>query len=1029
MSRSLRSVCLLVGCAALWAALAGCSSKTAATPVAPAVPAVSLSAATLSFSAQAVGTSSAVQTVTLSNTGTAALTLNSIGTAGTNAASFIQSNTCGTSVAAGASCTISVYFSPAGAGANAATVTIADSASGSPQSIALTGTGTAPAASLSATTLAFTANTGTTAPAQTVTLSNTGTASLAITSIVLGGANANSFTETNTCGASLAAGANCAITAAFAQSAAGSYAATLTVADNASGSPQTITLTGVETAPAVSLSASALTFTTPAESTSATQIVTLNNTGNGALTISGISLGGANAASFNQTTTCGATLAAGSSCTLTLSLTAYLAQSYAGTATIAGNMPGGSSTISLTGTGTGVITLNTTNAADWVVNNGAVTLDWDPAQFHIFGIHLAGDSNNLVDVTNISSKDAKPLGLYMGNQGLGAGTIYTGSKQVGNAYLDFWVGEQSNATNFMTYEMHVVVTANDPGFHTYYVVNHSATDIAGALSLVLWQFRTNLGLFTHSYQVNSGLNNLGVIDTPIPSPYNAQLNDVGRQVQNAVVDLHGITDTATAAFIASQGREFYTKYDYSTYEYLHKEHGVYGPQYGTWCVLPRTDTIAGGPSKQDVDTLDQIIQQEMSGAHYVGTLNYVPPQGVNTTKMYGPVYFHFNELNATNTTPASLYAEAQTWLPWFDTLYDNDATLTAASYVPSTGRGAVTATVAGTGAAGTNNAWTVLSDPAANYQLTNLGYDYWANNDTSGKAVMTGVVPGTYRLSTYVLGQWGEMRQEGVKVAANQTTTLTGTFVPENFGTATPIWTIGTPDRSAHEFLHAHDAKGNDFRTYQGQFDYWNDFAATAGKQIYYATAVGTTPATNDPNKINYVQWKTFDPGLYAGVYNGSDDTTDGYNYIVPSYIGVANVATASSPGLDVHFTTTAAQTAQGSNVILSLGVASAEGSVVATLNGHQLIWHVINDSDAMVRSGVSGYYQWLVLDWPTTDLNAPGTDNVLNFTSSQIGWMPDAMRLEITNNTGDPATTGWNDYEYVSGSKYTPANDAVANP
>ena len=90
-------------------------------------------------------------------------------------------------------------------------------------------------------------------------------------------------------------------------------------------------------------------------------------------------------------------------------------------------------------------------------------------------------------------------------------------------------------------------------------VNHSATDIAGALSLVLWQFRTNLGLFTHSYEVDTGLSNLGPIDTPIPSPYNAQLNDPGRQVQNAVVDLHGITDTATAEFIASKGREFYTQ--------------------------------------------------------------------------------------------------------------------------------------------------------------------------------------------------------------------------------------------------------------------------------------------------------------------------------------------------------------------------------------------------------------------------------------------------------------------------------------
>ncbi len=886
----------------------------------------------------------------------------------------------------------------------------------------------APAATLSAGSLTFTANAGTVAGVQTVTLSNPGTAALAVTGITVGGTNGASFPETNNCGTTVAVGGSCTITVGFVATAAGSYAATVSVADNAAGGAQSVALSGTETAPVVTVSASSLTFTTPAESTSATQGVTVSNTGTGALMLAGIAVAGANVANFNQTNTCGTSVAAGGSCTVTVSLTAFLAMSYSASLTMAGNVAGGTTSVALAGTGTGTISLNTANAADWVINNGAVTLDFDPAQFHIFAIHLAGDPNNLVDVTNYSSKDGKALGLYMGNQGQGTGTLYTGSQQVGNAYLDFWVGEQSNAANFITYEMHFIVTANDPGFHTYFVAKHGATDIAGNLGLVLWQFRTNLNLFTHSYEVNTGLNNLGVIDTPVPSPFNQQLNDVGRQVQNAVVDLHGITDTATAAFIASQGREFYTKYDYSTYEYLHKEQGVYGSQYGIWCVLPRTDTIAGGPSKQDVDILNQLIQQEMSGAHYVGTLNWVPAQGVSTTKIWGPVYWHFNQVSGTVTTPAGLYQEAQTWLGWFDSMYDNDAELVGSNYTQSTGRGTVRATIAGGGLTTANAAWTVLSDPATNFQWTSAGYDYWANNLT-GTATMGGVVPGTYRLSSYVLGQWGEMRQEGVTVAANQTTAVTGTFVPENFGTAAPVWTIGTPDRSAHEFLHGHDASGNDFRSYFGQFDFWNDFAASQGLQTYYATAVGTTPATNDLSKINYVQWGTFDPGLFAGIYNAADDTTDGYNYVVPSYVGAANVATKTAPGLAIHFTTTAAQAAQGSQVVVSLGLASTYGSVVASLNGHQLIWHYVNSSDAMIRSGLSGYYQWLVLDWPESYLNAPGADNVLTFGVSQIGWMPDAIRMEITDSTGDPAVTGWHDYEYVNAGKYTAANDAVPNP
>ena len=884
-----------------------------------------------------------------------------------------------------------------------------------------------PAATLSSAALNFTGNAGTPSGAQTVTLSNTGNATLAVGAISVSGSSAASFSQTNSCGASLAAGASCPIIVNFAATTAGNYTAALTVLDNAGNSPQSVALTGNETAPTVSLSASTLSLSTPAESTSAIQTVTLTNTGDGSLKISGLSLGGANAASFNKTDTCSATLAPAATCTLSVSLTAYLATAYSASISIASNAPASPTTFPITGTGTGAITLNTANAADWVINNGAVTLDFNPAQFHVFAIRLAGDTNNLVDVTNRSSKDGQPQGFYMGNQGLGAGTLYTGSKQVGNAYLDFWAGMSSSATNFLTYEMHFVVTANDPGFHTYYVVKHSPTDITGALSLVLWQFRTNLGLFTHSYEVDTGLSNLGVIDTPIPSPYNPQFNEAGRQVQNAVVDIHGITDSATQDFINTTGRGFYTKYDYCTYEYLHHEQGVYGPLYGAWAVLPRTETIAGGPSKQDVDILNQIIQQEQSGAHFVGGLDYVPPQGVDTTKLYGPVYYHFNQFNTTHTTPSSLYQEANNWLPWFDTLYDNDPILTGDTYVPSTGRGTVAPTITGGGSTRPYTAWAVLSDPLTNFQYTATGFDYWTSNNAAGTAPLTGVAPGTYRLSAYVLGQWGELRKDNVVVTANQTTAVGPlTFTPENFSTQPAVWAIGTPDRSAHEFLHGHDAVGNDLRNFQGAYNYWADFAPNLGKQVYYATAVGSTPATNDLNKINYVQWNTFNPGLYAGVYNPNDLTTAGYSYIVPSY--VTNPATQSTGGLAVHFTTTAAQASQGQYSVVSAGLAGVEGSFIATLNGHQLIWHVIHNSDPMVRSGLSGYYQWVAFEWPTAYLNAPGTDNVLQFGVSQIGVMVDALRMEITNTSSDPLITNWHDYEYVSASKYTGANDTLPN-
>jgi hypothetical protein len=89
-----------------------------------------------------VGSTSASKSVTLTNSGGAPLSVTSITLAGTNPGDFTLTNPnpCGTSVAAGANCSISVAFKPTVSGSRTATVTITDSAAGSPHTVALTGT-------------------------------------------------------------------------------------------------------------------------------------------------------------------------------------------------------------------------------------------------------------------------------------------------------------------------------------------------------------------------------------------------------------------------------------------------------------------------------------------------------------------------------------------------------------------------------------------------------------------------------------------------------------------------------------------------------------------------------------------------------------------------------------------------------------------------------------------------------------------------------------------------------------------------
>jgi hypothetical protein len=360
-------------------------------------PTVTLSPTSLAFGNQTVGTTGTAQTVTLTNTGNAMLTITGIAFTGTNSSDFAQTNTCGTSVGAGATCTISVTFKPMAAGSRTASVSITDNAAGSPHSVGLTGTGvtSAPAVSLSPTSLAFGNQTvGTTSTARALTLTNTGSATLTITSIALTGINSSDFAQTNTCGTSVSAGATCTISVTFRPMAAGSRTASVSITDNATGSPHSVGLTGtgVSSAPAVSLSPTSLAFGNQTVGTTSTaRAVTLTNTGSATLTITSIALTGTNSGDFAQTNTCGTSVGAGAKCTISVTFKPTAAGSRTASVSTTDNATGSPHTISLAGTGVaaaaavslsptslafGNQTVGTTSTARAVTltNTGSVTL-------------------------------------------------------------------------------------------------------------------------------------------------------------------------------------------------------------------------------------------------------------------------------------------------------------------------------------------------------------------------------------------------------------------------------------------------------------------------------------------------------------------------------------------------------------------------------------------------------------------------------------------------------------------------------
>jgi hypothetical protein len=202
---------------------------------------VTLSASSIAFGTVLVGTNKVAAPVTLTNKMNVALTGITVAASGTG---FTQVNTCGTSIAAGGTCTITATFTPNAAGAATGAVTITDSANNSPQSITLTGTGALPVA-LNPTSLNFgTVKVGTTSAAKTVNVTNNMKTTLTITAIGFNGPDAADYSQTNTCGTSLAAAAKCTISVTFKPKATGSRPANLILTDSATTSPQKVKIIG-----------------------------------------------------------------------------------------------------------------------------------------------------------------------------------------------------------------------------------------------------------------------------------------------------------------------------------------------------------------------------------------------------------------------------------------------------------------------------------------------------------------------------------------------------------------------------------------------------------------------------------------------------------------------------------------------------------------------------------------------------------------------------------------------------------------
>lgn len=188
---------------------------------------------------------------------------------------------------------------------------------------------------------------GVQSPPMSVTVTNNQTVALNITNISTGG---GVFTQTNTCQQPLGAnGGTCKISVYFTPTSITTFTGTLSITDNATNSPQTVSLTGTGASGSISVTPSTLAFGSQVINTpSAPQNITVDNSGSVSVTVNSVAASG----SYSETDNCrGVTLTAGETCSISVTFEPTVTGSVPGAITVSDNAGSTPQVVTLTGTG------------------------------------------------------------------------------------------------------------------------------------------------------------------------------------------------------------------------------------------------------------------------------------------------------------------------------------------------------------------------------------------------------------------------------------------------------------------------------------------------------------------------------------------------------------------------------------------------------------------------------------------------------------------------------------------------------
>ncbi|TYJ55124.1 hypothetical protein B9479_004161 [Cryptococcus floricola] len=455
----------------------------------------------------------------------------------------------------------------------------------------------------------------------------------------------------------------------------------------------------------------------------------------------------------------------------------------------------------------------------------------------------------------------------------------------------------------------------------------------------------------------------------------------------------------------SESSDYFTKYEWADLYGDHFAHGFYadgsssnsssnattnGTTLGLWTVFNNLEGYTGGPLRSDLVVDTNIYNYYASNHRGASTMNITS----GFDRIFGPTFIYLNK----DGDLQSLYADAKSYSnSSFATDFYDDVADLIPGYTPSSQRGDFNAQIELP--ANATNAKVVLAQNGVDFQD-----NYWANVSSNGTVSIPRVRAGTYRVTVYAEGVFGQFEQDDVVVSAGDGNEAPFFIKWKAESNGAELWRIGVPDKTAGEFRHGfakdsnHSLHQEEYRQYWGVWDFPTDFP----------NGVNYTIGRSDPAKDwNYVHYS-----IYGGTYTRPGYVVDNVNVWTVNWApdGDLNV-TGKTAALTIQLA--GARTASGNLDIPEPTSNYSNVDYTVRVNDNDpLVWTINynQSSSCSDRNGIACYTLNHLFTFPGDWLNN-NTNNVfklelpynasggdVNFKDHSVSVLYDAIRLELSD-------------------------------